>query len=60
MKCTLNDDSSINKELFQEIMNEIEDELGKIFGDIFNIESVNELKWDLLGAWLADCPMDFM
>lgn len=60
MKCTLNDDSSINKELFQEIMNEIEDELDKIFGDIFNIESVHELKWDLLGSWLADCPMDFM
>jgi len=60
MKCTLNACSSINKELFQEIMDEIEHELGKIFGDIFNIESVQELKWDLLGSWLADCPMDFI
>lgn len=60
MKCTLNAGSSINKELFQEIMNEIDEELSKIFGDIFNVESVQELKWDLLGSWLADCPMDFI
>jgi hypothetical protein len=60
IKCTLNAGSSINKELFQEIMNEIDEELSKLFGDIFNVESVQELKWDLLGSWLADCLMDFM
>ncbi len=60
MKCSLNAGASVNKELFQEILNEIENELNTIFGDMFNIESVQELKWDLLGSWLADCPMDFI
>lgn len=60
MKCALNVDSAINKELFEEIIGEVDAELGKIFGDIFNMESVQELKWDLLGSWLADCPMDFI
>ncbi|MCX7749340.1 MAG: hypothetical protein N2645_20975 [Clostridia bacterium] len=59
IKCNLNSDASINKSIFNEIMNEFERKLSQRFSEIITIESVAELKHDLISSWLADCPMDF-
>lgn len=59
MKCLMAPLDAIPSTLFQEIASEFEEELKSIMGDILNSESIAELKWNLMSAWMADCPMDF-
>lgn len=58
-RCDMNFNSTINKELFEEISTEFGNKLNSVFGEIITIESVAELKNDIISSWLADCPMDF-
>lgn len=58
-KCIMNDDSSINKKMFDEILEEFENYLKECLGGCLSIESIGELKWDLVSSWIADCPMEF-
>lgn len=58
-RCDMNFNSTINKELFEEITTEFGNKLNSAFGEIITIESVAELKNDIVSSWLADCPMDF-
>lgn len=59
MKCDLNDDSTINMKLFQNIINDFEKTIKDEFGEQLTITSIAEIKNDLISSWLADCPMDF-
>lgn len=45
--------------VFKDITSEFEAELKNIMGDVLTSESIAELKWNLMSAWMADCPMDF-
>ena len=58
-RCDMNFNSAINKELFEEISTDFGNKLNSAFSDIITIESVAELKNDIISSWLADCPMDF-
>ena len=60
LKCLLNDDKSINKEVFNNILNEYEEKISKDLGEAFTKESLAELKWDLVSSWIADCPLNFV
>ena len=53
----MNTDSSINKKLFDEIMNDFEDKLKNL--KYLTNTSILELKLDLVSGWLADCSMEF-
>lgn len=58
-KCDMNWDKTINKQLFDEILKEFGERLNESFSKVLTIESIQELKNDLISGWLADCPMDF-
>ncbi|PGY12025.1 hypothetical protein [Bacillus cereus] len=58
-RCDMNFNSSINKDLFEEIVTDFGNKLNSTLGEIITIESVAELKNDIISSWLADCPMDF-
>lgn len=58
-RCLMNDNSSINKQLFQEILDDFGAKLKESLGNVLNVESIAELKWDLVSSWIADCPMEF-
>jgi len=59
IRCDMNLDRTINKELFDGILIDFEVKLNEVFGKVMTITSVSELKNDLVSSWLADCPMDF-
>lgn len=58
-KCDMNDNSSINKKLFFEIMENFEAKIKGEFGEQITLASIGELKTELVSSWLADCSMDF-
>lgn len=57
LKTLLNDDSTSNRSLFNEITKEFESNLATLA--IFNTESISILKNSIIAAWLADCSMEF-
>lgn len=59
LKCDFHDDQSINKDVFNEILDDFDQKIKSEFGDLIKLASRAELKESLAGAWLADCPMDF-
>lgn len=48
-----------NLTVFEAILGDFGSKLTEEFGDYFNAASIIELKNDMVGAWLADCPMQF-
>lgn len=58
LRTKMNTNSSINSTLFNQILQDFEDNLIKDFGYL-NRASIMELKIDLISGWLADCSMQF-
>ena len=54
----MNTDSSMNMQLFNQILDDFEDRLKRSLV-YFNTASIMELKHDLTSSWLADCSMQF-
>jgi hypothetical protein len=59
IKTLMHTDRSMNKDLFERILDEFQTKLEKDFSRIFTIASIGELKQDLIASWLADCSMEF-
>jgi len=59
IKTLTNTNRSMNKELFDNILNEFQAKLEKDFSGIFTVASIGELKQDMIASWLADCSMEF-
>lgn len=59
IKCLMAPQDVIAANVFKDITSEFEAELKNIMGDVLTSESIAELKWNLMSAWMADCPMDF-
>lgn len=59
IKTKINQDRSLNKSIFMEILGDFEKKLSSEFSQYFTSSSILELKHDMVGAWLADCPMEF-
>jgi len=59
IKTLMHTDRSMNKDLFEKILDEFQTKLEKDFSRIFTIASIGELKQDLIASWLADCSMEF-
>ncbi|MDF9409670.1 MAG: hypothetical protein A4E52_00803 [Pelotomaculum sp. PtaB.Bin013] len=59
IKTKMNQDRSLNINIFMEILSEFEQKLSYEFSKYFTSSSIMELKHDMVGAWLADCPMEF-
>ena len=58
IKTKMNTDSSMNMQLFNQILDDFEDRLKRSLV-YFNTASIMELKHDLTSSWLADCSMQF-
>lgn len=59
LKCNSNTDSSINQEMFRKILDEFEEKLKEELGEFLSYCDIGELKQEMIGKWLADCPLDF-
>ncbi|EGW39228.1 hypothetical protein [Desulfosporosinus sp. OT] len=59
LRTKMNQDRSLNMSIFNEILGEFEQKLSREFDKYFTTSSIMELKHDMVGAWLADCPMEF-
>ncbi|MNB88332.1 hypothetical protein D3C75_353430 [compost metagenome] len=53
----MNTDSSMNSQLFREILQNFENKLGEF--KYLTSASIMELKQDIISSWLADCSMEF-
>ena len=58
IKTKINTDSSINYQLFVEILDDFQSVLEKELPYITR-SSIDELKDDMISSWLADCSMQF-
>ncbi|OME78660.1 hypothetical protein BK120_23255 [Paenibacillus sp. FSL A5-0031] len=56
-KTRMNTNSSINAQLFNEILDDFQKKLEQF--KYLNMASIMELKIDLISGWLADCSMQF-
>lgn len=59
IKTRMNQDRSLNISIFNDILSDFEQKLRREFEKYFTAASIIELKHDMVGAWLADCPMEF-
>lgn len=59
IRTLMNTDHSMNKNIFESILNDFESKLEKEFSTAFNTASISELKQDMIASWLADCSMEF-
>lgn len=59
IKTLMNTDKSMNKTIFDSILNEFQTKLEKDFSQKFTEASIGELKQDMIASWLADCSMEF-
>ena len=57
--CDTNTDNSINQKMFREVLCDIEETLKKELENILDYKDIGELKQEMIGKWLADCPLDF-
>ena len=59
LKCNTNTDNSMNQNLFKEILDDFEEKLKEELGQLLSYSDIGELKQEMIGKWLADCPLDF-
>lgn len=59
IKTLMNTDKTMNKSLFDVILNDFHSKLERDFSTMFTEASIGELKQDLVASWLADCSMEF-
>lgn len=59
IKILMNTNKTMNRTLFDEILNEFHLKLKQDFSSRFTEASISELKQDLIASWLADCSMEF-
>ena len=58
MQTRMNGNSSLNRKIFEDILEDFEKKLKDELED-FSWESILELKRDIVSSWLADCSMQF-
>ena len=59
VKTLMNTDKTLNKTVFDSILNEFQLKLERDFSQRFTEASIGELKQDMVASWLADCSMEF-
>lgn len=59
IKCMINQDRSMNYNIFNETLNEFENKLRIELGDAVTESFIGKIKQELIGKWLADCPLNF-
>lgn len=59
IKTLMNNDKTMNRELFNDILDNFQTKLEHDFSSMFTTASILELKQDLIASWLADCSMEF-
>ena len=59
IKTLMNTTPTMNKTIFEEILNEFGSKLSQDFSYLFTIANIGNLKQDMVASWLADCPMEF-
>lgn len=59
IRTLMNTDKTMNRTLFDTILNEFHSKLKQDFSSRFTEASIGELKQDLIASWLADCSMEF-
>ena len=59
LKCNINTDKSMNQKLFTEILEDFEEKLKEQLGQVLCYSDIADLKQEMIGRWLADCPLDF-
>lgn len=59
IKTLMNTDKTMNRSLFDNILNDFQSKLERDFSQRFTEASIGELKQDLVASWLADCSMEF-
>ncbi len=59
IKTLMNTDKTMNRTLFDAILNEFHSKLERDFSSRFTEAAIGELKQDLIASWLADCSMEF-
>jgi len=59
IKTRINTNHQLNQSLFNDLLKEFEQKLGKDFAQMLTQSSIVELKQDLVASWLADCSMEF-
>lgn len=59
IKTLMNTDKTMNRTLFDAILNEFHSKLERDFSSRFTEASIGELKQDLIASWHADCSMEF-
>ena len=55
----MNNDKTMNRALFNDILDNFQNKLEHDFSSMFTTASILELKQDLIASWLADCSMEF-
>ncbi len=59
LKTLMNTNKTMNKALFDEILDDFHSKLTQDFSNRLEEASIVELKQDLVARWLADCSMEF-
>lgn len=59
-RCLSNNDRTCNKRIFDEIIKGFEKDLKEEYKDLWTMSSIMEIKNDLIGKWLAECPLSFV
>jgi hypothetical protein len=59
IKTLMNTDRTMNKTIFDGILDDFQAKLEHDFSRMFTVASIGELKQDLIASWLADCSMEF-
>ena len=60
IKCVTNTDNAINQQIFNEVLNGFEEKLKEELGKALQYSDIGELKQEMIGKWLADCPLNFV
>jgi hypothetical protein len=60
IKTLMNTDKTMNRVLFDAILDEFHSKLERDFSLRLTEASIGELKQDLIASWLADCSMEFL
>jgi len=55
----MNIDQTLNKSIFDGILNEFQSKLERKFSKMIEDELITELRNEMVGKWLADCDMEF-
>ena len=60
IKCDTNIDNSMNQKIFSDILEDFEKKLTEQLGSVLSYRDIGELKQEIIGKWLAECPLDFV